>query len=218
MSALAAIVDRFKGQYQTGVGMVRSRLFGVNNERLDLMMDSFNKLAPGQRTAVVAGIIGLISVFVMGAVILYFSQVGALKDDLNNSFAAMHELRTLKSTYTNESQKFEKVVSGVQRKTGAVKAKPFFEKIAKEMDVKIEGLSEKKVPLAPENPLSGKMSEIHVDMRFPKISIPRLLNFIMEVEKKGSYFRVNDLKIRGRYGTRLYFDGEAKFRGYEVGS
>jgi len=49
----------------------------------------------------------------------------------------------------------------------------------------------------------------------PNISIPRLLSFLVEVEKSNKYLRVQDLQIRARYGTKLYFDSQAKVRGYD---
>ena len=216
MSAIVAISDRVKGQYYVGLGLVRRRLFGANNERLDLWMDSFNKLEPPARAGVVGFAIAAIAAVVVGAFAVYFVQVANVKTELNDTFRAVHELETLKSTYIVENQKFERLVSMVGKKTRGVAAKPFFEKVAKDLNVKIDGLSEKKVPLSTDNPLSGEMQEVQVDVRFPDISIPRLLNFVIEVEKRGMYFRVNDLTIRGRYGTRLKFDGIAKFRGYDV--
>ena len=216
MSAITTLSDRVKGQYHAGLGVLRKRLFGANNERLDLMMDSFNKLEPSAR-ALVVGLAGLaIAGIVVGAIVIYVYQVDAVKTELNDTFRAVHELETLKKTYEIENKKFEKLVKVVKRKTGKVKAKPFFEKIAKELGVKIDSLTEKKVPLETGNPLSGKMQEVHVEVRFPAISIPRLMQFMIEVEKRGTYFRVNDFNIRGRYGTRLKFDGVAKFRGYDV--
>jgi hypothetical protein len=96
--------------------------------------------------------------------------------------------------------------------------KPFFEKIANDLGVTIEGISDQKVPLAAENPLSDKLQEIRVEMRLPNISIPRLLNFVVEIEKSGKYLKVQDLQIRARYGTKLFFDGQIKVRGYDVSS
>ena len=75
-----------------------------------------------------------------------------------------------------------------------------------------------KGPLPVDNPLSEKAQEVKVEMRMPNISIPRLMSFLVEVEKSNKYLKVQDLQIRGRYGTKLYFDGQAKVRGYDVGS
>jgi len=50
-------------------------------------------------------------------------------------------------------------------------------------------------------------------MRLLNISIPRLLNFIVEAEKGGGFIRVQDLQIRSKYGTKLFFDVTLKARG-----
>jgi len=96
--------------------------------------------------------------------------------------------------------------------------KPFFEKIANEQGVALEGLTDQKGALPADNALSEKMQEVRVDMRLPNISIPRLMTFLVEVEKSNKYLRLQDLQVRGRYGTKLYFDAQAKVRGYDVGS
>lgn len=217
MSAIAAFSDRFKGQFQTSVSVVRKRLFGANNERLDFFMDSFYKLSPNHRTGVLAGIVAFIGLLVLLAVLLYFSQVNRLKTDLNDSFAALHELQALRASYETENKNFEKLVETIDKRTRSVSIKPFFEKIANDMGVTIEGLSDQKAPLAAENPLSEKVQEVRVEMRLPNISIPRLMTFLVEIEKSNKYLRVQDLQVRGRYGTKLFFDAQVKVRGYDVG-
>lgn len=216
MSAIAGISDKFKGQLQGSLGRVRSRLFGANNEKLDFWMDSFYKLSPGQRTGVLAGMVGAIAGFVLVAVALYFSQVNRLKADLSNSFGALHELQSLKAAYEQESKNYEKLVDVIDKKTRSVQLKPFFEKIGQDLGVTIEGLNDQKAPLAADNPLSEKVQEVRVDMRLPNISVPRLMAYLVEIEKSDKYLRVQDLQVRGRYGTKLFFDGQVKVRGYDV--
>lgn len=216
MSALATVSDRVKGSMQTSLNLVRTRLLGVNNEKLDFVMDSFYKLSPSQRSGVLAGGVALIALFVLLAVLLYFSQVSRLKSDLSNSFAALHELEALKQTYESETANFDRLLAVVGRKTREVRMKPFFEKIGNEQGVTIEGLDEKRAELPADSPLAGKLAEVRVEMRLPNISVPRLLNFVVEVEKSGNYIRVQDIQIRGKYGTKLFFDAQIKARGYDV--
>jgi hypothetical protein len=196
---------------------LRARLFGANNEKLDFFMDSFYKLTPQQRNGVLAGIVGSIGFFVLLVVWFYFMQVAALKRDLSNSFAALHELQSLRTAYETENKNFEKLTETIEKKTRSMQLKPFFEEIGKSLGVTIEGLNDAKSPLSADNALSEKMQEVRVDMRLPNISIPRLMSFLVEIEKSNKYLRVYDLTIRGRYGTKLYFDGQAKVRGYDVG-
>lgn len=216
MSAIVAFTDRFKGQFQGGLNVIRTRLLGANNEKLDFVMDSFNKLAPQQRTYVLAGIVAGIAAFVLLAIVLYFTQVNALRNDLSSSFAALHELQGLRSAYETENRNFEKLVDTVGKKTRQSQLKPYFEKTGQDLGMTIEGLQESRSPLSADNPLQEKMEETRIEMRLPNTSIPRLMNFLVEVEKSGKYLRVQDLTIRGRYGTKLFFDSQAKIRGYAV--
>ncbi len=216
MSAIAQLSDRLKGSLSTNLNVVRKRLFGANNEKLDFFMDSFYKLSPNQRTAMLSGFVAVIALFVLSAVGLYFAQVNQLKRNLSGSFAALHELQTMKSNYEQETKNFDKLVETVDRKTRQMSLKPFFEKIANDLGVTIEGLNDQKAPLATDNPLADKMQEVRVEMRLPNISVPRLMSFLVEIEKSNKYLRVQDLQVRGRYGTKLFFDGQAKVRGYDV--
>lgn len=216
MSVVTTFTDQFKGQVFASLNSLRRRLLGANNEKLDFVMDSFYKLSPNQRTGVLAGVVGTVALFVFGAIGLYFSQVSRLKQDLSGSFAALHELRSLRSNYEQESKNYEKLVDAIEKKTRSMSLKPFFEKIANEQGVTLEGLNDQKAPLPVDNPLSEKIQEVRVEMRLPNISIPHLMSFLVEVEKSNKYLRVQDLQIRGRYGTKLYFDGQAKVRGYDV--
>jgi hypothetical protein len=215
MSAIATFADRFKGYAQEGVLVVKTRFLGANNERLDFLMDSFYKLSPHQRTGALAGVVGFIGLFVLGAIILYFHQVSKLKSDLNNSIASLHELRTLKSAYADEKNKFEGLITNVQAKTRGLKMKPFFEQIANDLGVKIDDLKVARQDAAAAQ-FDGKIDEVHVDMRLPKISIPRLLNFMEQIEKANKFLRIDELQISGIYGTRLFFNAKVKIRGYNA--
>ena len=216
MSVVATFADRFKGQFSGSLNVLRRRLFGANNEKLDFFMDSFYKLSPNQRSGVLAGVVGIIALFVFGAVGLYFAQVSRLKNDLAGSFAALHELQSMRSSYEQENKNYDKLVNTIESRTKSMSLKPFFEKIGNDLGVTLEGLNDSKAPLPSDDPLSDKFQEVRVEMRMPNISIPRLMSFLIEVEKSNKYLRVQDLQIRGRYGTKLYFDGQAKVRGYDA--
>lgn len=218
MTVLDGALDRARRSIGLVGNTVRSRVFGSNNERLDFVMDSFHKLSPEHRTMVLAGGVGVIALFILAAIALYVSQVNSLSRELDDSFTALHELQAMKAEYQIEDKRYSKLIATVDRKTKNFKVKPFFEKVAKDLGVTMEGLNEEKVNLPTDNVLSEKVKEIKVTMRFPEISVPRLLNFLIEVEKSDKLFRVWDLQIRSRYGTKLYFSSEAEVRTYTTGS
>ena len=215
MSALSSFTDQIRGQLSTGFGILRSRVFGANNERLDFLMDSFYKLSAPQQSAVFAGLVGVVTLFVLSALVLYFSQVASLNRELSMSLAARHELEALRSDFARENQRFERLTSQLRNRTSDLRMKPFFEKIGIDQGVQIEGLTDQRVPLPEDNALSkAAFQSVKVDLRVNNISIPKLLNFMMEIEKANNFIRIRDLQIRGRFGTRLYFDGQITARGY----
>ena len=216
MSAANDAIEQIRGKVLDITESLKRRVFGTNNENLDFVMDSFYKLEPAQRNGVLAGLIGGVGLFVLAAVWLYFAQVGSLKNELSQTFNAIHEFQSLKNDSAVVDAEFESLLKSVSKKTRSLKVKPFFEKLAKQHQVIIEGLGEQSVKLPADNPFADKIDQIIVEMRLPKISIPRLLNFLVEVEKSGKFLRVQDLQIQGRYGTKLFFDGIVKVRGYSV--
>jgi hypothetical protein len=160
MSALEDIQEKIKNQWTSITSEVRKRIFGANNENLDLLVDSFYKLEPPQRNAVIAGGVALLSLFVFGFVAFYFSQVSALNRDLNRRFDALYEIRDLKAEYQREDRRYQALVDAISGGSGSTRIKPFFEKIANEQGVQLEGLTESKAQLPSENSLSEKFQEV----------------------------------------------------------
>lgn len=214
MSALTTMQDNMRTQVQQLNKEIRRRVLGANNERLDLLVDSFYKLEPPQRNAVIVGGIASLVLVVVSFLALYFAQVSSLNRELNKRFDALYEMRQQKHEYQVEDRKFAKLIESVTADSASLRIKPYFEKIANDQAVQIEGLTETKVPLAADNPMSEKLQEVKVEMRLNNISIPRLLNFITEVEKGSGSIRIQDMQIRARYGTKLFFDVQLKGHGY----
>ena len=59
------VKDNFLGYYEQGIKIVKQKILGPNNERLDFVMDSFYKLPPNYQGLALLGGIGGIAVVVM---------------------------------------------------------------------------------------------------------------------------------------------------------
>lgn len=217
MSTISDIKERFDRAFDSKLEIVKKSLFGVNNERLDFFMDSFYKLTPQQRGIFVGTLIASIFSLVILAVIFYFVQVGALQDELNESFEALHRLKMMKREERMESQKFSALIDSISKKTKSIAFKPLFEKLTRDIKIEMTNLKEEKLDLESTNPMSSEVKQARISMKLPKISIPKLLEFLIEIEKTGKYLRINDLKITGLYGNKLYFDVQLIVKGYTVG-
>ncbi len=211
-----SLKDSFQQTFAKYTKTLRVRLFGTNNERLDFLMDSFYKLSPAQRNGAFAIGVGAISLLILSAFALYFSQVRSLENELSLSVSSLQELRNYKLVDQAEEKRFSKLEDLVKNKTRGLSFKPFFEKLTKEKGIAMRDLTEKEIELDSSNPLSDSIKEVHIELRVPQISIPRLLHFVTEVEKAERYIRLQDIKITGQYGNKLYFDTSLMFRGYSV--
>ena len=86
MSAITDIKERLDSYLR----IVKEKVLGVNNERLEFVMDSFYKLEPGYRNGLLALIIGFVTAFIVAAFVIYFYQVEALKTELNDTFNSLN--------------------------------------------------------------------------------------------------------------------------------
>lgn len=209
-----SLKEQFDTALEKYTKIVRVRLFGANNERIDFIMDSFYKLTPQQRNGAFAIGIAAFVGFICAAFLLYFAEVRALERDLSQSLAATQELKKFKALDQLEGKRFAKLVDTIKGKTATLSFKPFFEKMTKEKGITPKDLVEKENELDSSNALSESLKEIQLEMRISQISIPRLLSFITDVEKSENYIRLKDMKITGQYGNKLYFDTTLIFRGY----
>ncbi len=213
MTTLQNISEQVKSYGNQAIGSVRRRILGANNERLDLLVDTFFKLAPQQRNLTLAGGGFLIALFFFGGLALYFSQIKSLGVDLNKRFDALDELRSFKLDYQTEQRRFDKLSEVIESKVSKLRIKPFFEQVGISQGVVVVIINELKSPLPAENPLSQKFQEVKVDLRLNKISLPKLMSFLIEIEKSGNYLRVKDLQIKALFGDKLYFDAQVKVGG-----
>ena len=215
MDFLTSFLEKIQDRFTQLRELVRSSLFGQNNEKLDLMIDSFYRLSPSQRSGAMVGCVVGGVILVAGVIGFYFVQSRALEKELNNAFNAMYALNKLESEFRREESRFDQVVQLVNRRTAGMQVKPFFEDKAQSIGLDIADLRDQKTPLPSENPLSKRLQYVKVDMKSVKpVSIPRLLKFVTEIEKSNKLMSIEELKIRGRFQEKLYFDTQMKFRTY----
>ena len=215
MSFLSDMSGRVGGVFRPGLDLVKSRLLGPNNERLDFVMDSFYKLSPKQQTGVLAGLGALLTSLVVVIFAVYFSRIHTLEEELNSGYEALREIRQLGAELKLENKRMKWLERSIENKTQSFRPKPFFEKTANKVGVTLKSLRSQEGEIPQDNPLSLTFKEVQVEFQMPKVSIPRMLEFMSEVEKSRKTLTVKNLKIRARYGDRLYFDTEAEVVGFK---
>jgi hypothetical protein len=217
MSAITNLNDQMRSSLSRLLDLIKRRILGANNERLDFLMDSFYKLSPSHQSGVLIGLCAMLGLGVIGAFGLYLSSVNSLESRLNNGFEALQDLRSLSQTYTYEERRYRQLESIISRSATGFRPKPFFENLANQIGVTITDLRSSEADIPPDQPLSQDFKNVVVEFRLPKVSIPRLLRFMGEVEKSGKNLNIHSLQIRSRYGDRLYFETSAKIIGFKPG-
>lgn len=216
MSMMSNVGEQIKGLVSPTLDTIKKKLFGANNERLDFFMDSFYKLSPQQQSGVIIGICSALVVFMLIAVFTYFSLVKGLERELDRGFNALQQLRSQSAEYRKEKENLSQLVKNVSDKTGDLRPKVFFEKTAQTVGVTMEGLRDEVVAFPEDNAaLAQNFKAVNVEFRMPKISIPKLLKFVGEIEKSDKYLKVHSMQIRARYGDRLFFETNLKITGFK---
>lgn len=207
--------DPIIGKLDSFVTMIRHKLLGPNNERLDFLMDSFYKLDARNKNIVLISIVASIVLFIGFTIIFYLAQINSLEDRLANSLLALQRLQERRSYHRQVNQQFTSLASEVARKSQTLQMKPLLEKIARSLAVQLEGLNESETTLASDDPLNKHLVQKKIEVRLPRISIPKLLKFLAQVEKSPHMLRVSDLTIRSVYGTKLYFNATTIIHWYK---
>ena len=223
MSAIATAIEQVKDRSRDILEKIRQKLFGANNENLDFFIDSFNKFDARQKIVAVCCILLLTVLVFFSIFYLYFTGVRDLKLELSDGLAALRELQVDINNYETETAKMTVVSNTLNATIGGFSVRPFFESLAQKLAVKVELSEPKQEPFPATDPLSEKgFQKLNIDMRFVKISIPRLLEFIKETEKSAKFLKIQDLNIREIYERepskkRLYFTVNMTVRGYVKG-
>jgi hypothetical protein len=212
---LQQIIEKLKAQITEYLQTIKLEVFGPNNERLDFLLDSFNKLQPNEQRGALAGAaIAFFAMILMG-LWLYISQVSVLRTELADSFSSLRQFRSLSNEYSMENKKFAMLVDSVKNKVDATSYKPFLDQQAKKNGLTLGQLDERDVAGVEDSPFSKELKDVSIDINLDNVSLPKLLKFMSEIEKSGKYIRVDDLRIRSRYGTKLFFDAKVLFRAYK---
>lgn len=215
MESLNQLIQKLQGYFQELLQKARLQVFGANNERLDFVLDSFNKLQPNQQRGALAGLGAFFFLFILMGIWMYNYQINELHRELSESFAGLRQLRSLGDEYLQESTSFSNLIDRVRQKVDGSSTKPFLDQMGRKLGISIGQLDEREVSAAEETALSKELREVAIDVTLENVSLPKLLKFLTEVEKAGKYVRVADLRIRSRYGTKLYFDAKVVFRAFK---
>lgn len=194
---------------------IRAAIFGRQNERLEYLMDSYFKLTPEWRSAVLVGGVFISVLSFFGILALYLAALGGLQTRLDQAFQATNELKDFRHTYSITKQKFGDLEQRLETANEGLVLISVLETKAKELGLTTSGfppqLPTSELPAG--NPLSAKYQSAKVEFRVSNVSLKKIVEFVVAIENLPHMLRVSSLKIKGLYQNKLFFDATFEVEG-----
>lgn len=200
---------------------VREFIFGKQNERIEYFMDSYFKLPPEGRTAVVSGAFILGGLILFGFIAAYLTALSSLQTKLDNSFLALNKLRTKQVEYAVTKRKFDELDKRLANVSSSVQILSFLEEKAKANDLQISGNSKADKASGEKDfirstPLEEKYKSTRSEFRVSNVSLKKIIDLVVSIESDDKMLRVTDLRIKGLYQNKLFFDATFGVDGIEA--
>jgi len=191
---------------------IRELIFGKQNERIEYFMDSYFKLPAEGRTAVIAGAFLLAGLTVFGFIWLYLSALTNLQTRLDQSFQAMNTLRAKQVEYTVTKKKFDELEKRIANVTSSLQILSLLNDKSKSLGInEFPGINKNDKPSSEKDfirstLLSDKYKTVRSEFRLSSVSLKKIIDFVVAIESDDKMLRVTDLRIKGLFQNKLFFD------------
>lgn len=199
---------------------VRDAIFGKQNERIEYFMDSYFKLPQEGRTAVVVGAFLFAGLTVFGFIWMYLSALSSLQSRLDDSFLAMNKLRAKQVDYAVTKRKFDELDKRIANVTSSLQILTLLEDKAKSLELQISGNTKTDKASSEKDFIRGtllaeKYKATRSEFRVSNVSLKKIIDLVVAIESDDKMLRVSDLRIKGLYQNKLFFDATFAVDGIE---
>jgi len=218
--AMNDVQEHSQGDVPRWLLPVRELIFGKQNERIEYFMDSYFKLPSEGRTAVIAGAFIFAGLVVFTFIGLYLSALSSLQAKLDGSFQAMNKLRAKQVEYAVTKKKFDELDRRIGNVTGSLQILSLLEDKAKSLDLQISGNTKtdkgsNEKDFIRGTPLADKYKSTRSEFRVSNVSLKKIIDLVVAIESDDKMLRVSDLRIKGLYQNKLFFDATFAVDGIE---
>lgn len=218
--AMNDVQDNSQGDVPRWLLPVRELIFGKQNERIEYFMDSYFKLPSEGRTAVIAGAFIFAGLVVFAFIGIYLSALSNLQSKLDGSFQAMNKLRAKQVEYAVTKKKFDELDRRIANVTGSLQILSLLEDKAKSLDLQISGNTKtdkgsNEKDFIRGTPLAEKYKSTRSEFRVSNVSLKKIIDLVVAIESDDKMLRVSDLRIKGLYQNKLFFDATFAVDGIE---
>lgn len=192
---------------------IRDAIFGKQNERIEYFMDSYFKLPPEGRTAAIASGIVLAILIVLAFVGAYITALNRLQSRLDESFEAVNNLRDKQIEFAVIKKKYDELDKRLSGVTQSLQILSLLEEKAKSKGLQISGNNKAEKPSTEKDfirssLLKDKYKPMRSEFRISNVSLQKIIDFVVDIESDNKLLRVTDLRIKGLYQNKLYFDAQ----------
>lgn len=200
---------------------VRELVFGKQNERIEYFMDSYFKLPPEGRTAAIASGIALAIILVLALVGVYLSALNSLQKRLDESFWAVNTLRDKQIEFAVNKKKYDELEKRLANVTQSLQILSLLEEKAKSKGLQISGNNKSEKPSTEKDFVNSTLlkeqyKSMRTEFRISNVSLQKIIDLVVDIESDNKLLRVTDLRIKGLYQNKLYFDAMLAVDGVEI--
>jgi hypothetical protein len=200
---------------------VRELVFGKQNERIEYFMDSYFKLPPEGRTAAIASGIALAIIIVLALVGVYISALNSLQKRLDESFWAVNTLRDKQIEFAVNKKKYDELEKRLANVTQSLQILSLLEEKAKSKGLQISGNNKSEKPSTEKDFVNSTLlkeqyKSMRTEFRISNVSLQKIIDLVVDIESDNKLLRVTDLRIKGLYQNKLYFDAMLAVDGVEI--
>jgi hypothetical protein len=187
---------------------VKEAIFGENNSRIDMILDFFFNLRQEKRAKIVFYSIFGISLSMIVVMILYFWGLHRLQSQLDNAASDLKTLNIIQPNYMAVNNEFNQLLDQLRINNQYSTIVSKLDQKSKDLDVDTSTIPEKPalIELPGSNPMAGQFQKIKIDYKLNNVSLKKIIDYVTEIQKMPNHFKVSNLEIQQKFGTKLYFD------------
>ena len=212
-----SFVQTMKENIAHYIDQIKIFIFGENNARLDKLIDSYYSMRAEKRKRVkYLGVFCGIILFVM-VLLIYFYGLYNLQTKLNHATDVYLKIQEEKPNFIIVQNEYKQIAANITQVNKLENLIPEINLVATELNIQIDGLDTKiplVIPLSSTQDLTADFNKVKIDFQIKSISIKRMIDFLIKVQKLPNKFAISNLEIVQVFGNKLYFNVNVSFITY----
>lgn len=177
---------------------IRDVVFGVQNERIEALIDNFFRLTPEMRTIVTGVSIGMAVLVFVFSIVFYFFTLSYLDRDLSDSFQALQDLQNLQLEHNRSRQSFDSLKKVIDESTKNFIFITYIDEQSQKMGFKAQGFPAQppRTSFPSDHPFSASYQMEEVTFTVSEISLKQLVEYLVSLMSVSPFMVLKTLQLR----------------------